>query len=68
MTTLNNVFTNVGAIVVEVNATAAAQEGWDMGIDYLKTRGTESPVVPVPPTLALLALGLAALGLRRRAA
>jgi hypothetical protein len=65
--TLNDIFTNAGAIIVEVNATAVAQEGWDMRIDYLKTRGTEREPVPAPATLALLGIGLGALRLRRRA-
>lgn len=59
-TTLSKVFSSVGAILLEIDATAVAQEGWDMRIDYVKTRGTEQ--IPVPATLALLGVGL--LGLR----
>jgi hypothetical protein len=63
---LGDVFTNAGAIVMEINATAVAQEGWDMRIDYLKTRGTEPlpPPTPTPSPATLALLGAGLLGMR----
>lgn len=65
---LDAIFGNVGAIAMVIDARAVAQEGWDMRLDYVKTRGTV-PVTPIalPGGLALVMLGLGLLG-RRKAA
>ncbi len=63
---LGAIFGNVGAIAMTIDARAVAQEGWDMRLDYLKTRGTV-PVttIALPGGLALMGLGLAAMRRRR---
>jgi hypothetical protein len=60
----DDIFTNVGAIVMTVNGTSPDQEGWDMRMALLSTRGT---AVPVPATLLLLGTGWLGLRLARRA-
>lgn len=59
---LDAIFRNVGAIAMTIDARATAQEGWDMRLDYIKTRGTAQ--VALPGSLALAMVGLVLL--RRR--
>jgi hypothetical protein len=64
--TLANILDSVGAIQMEIDARATAQEGWDMRIDLIGAVGTQEvppPTVPEPSSLlSLLALGGLTLG------
>lgn len=57
---LDGIFDSVGAIQFEIDATAAAQEGWDGQIDLI-----EVTAVPLPASVLMLLAGLGALGWMR---
>jgi hypothetical protein len=69
---LEDIFSSVGAVQLEVDATAIAQEGWDMRLDYVQTSGSpfstlpSNSAVPEPSTSLLLTVGIIGLPARRR--
>ena len=71
--TLVDILDSVGAVQMIIDATALAQEGWDMRIDFLQTSGAPfftpptNGEIPEPSTLLLLGVGaVLVLPFRRR--
>lgn len=63
---LTEILDSVGAIQMEIDATASAQEGWDMRLDLVGAVGQQVvPSVPEPSAvISLLALGALPLSLK----
>lgn len=57
--TVNGILANAGAIQLEVDASAAAQESWDINLSFFGTNAASPvPAPAVPLTLALVVMGL----------
>jgi hypothetical protein len=59
---LNDILTNVGAIILTIDATGLSQESWDLNVTFFRT----SVQVPEPSAIILMMFGLAAIGSTRR--